>query len=139
MSQENVERTRDAVEAINRGDFEAALDRAHPDVEWQTLDMFPDAGTHQGPEGIRDFFQTWRDTFRGCRLQLERCVPVGDQVVAALRVSGEGAVSGAQVESPVFFQVLEFRDGQLIRGRMVQTESEAFEAAGTDGTAGTTD
>jgi ketosteroid isomerase-like protein len=131
MSQQNVESVREAVEAINHGDFEAALDRAHPDIEWQTLDAFPDAGTYRGPEGVRAFFQTWLDTFRGFRLHLERCVPVDEhRVLGVLRVSGEGAGSGVEVESPAFFQLLEFRDGQLIRARMFQTESEALEAAG---------
>jgi ketosteroid isomerase-like protein len=131
MSQENVESVREAVEAINRGDFAAALDRAHPNVEWQTLDAFPDAGTYRGPEGVRAFFQTWLDTFRGFRLHLEKCVLVDeDRVLATLRVSGEGAGSGVEVESPAFFQVLEFRDGQLTRARMFETEEEAREAAG---------
>jgi ketosteroid isomerase-like protein len=130
MSRENVDRTRQAVEAINREDFEAALEWAHPDAEWQTLDLFPDAATYRGPEGIWEFMQTWRETFRGFRLHLKECVPVGDHVVATLRVSGEGAASGAQVESPVFFTVLEYRDGQMIRARMFQAESEALGAAG---------
>src|SRR2546426_8893547 len=131
MPRENVERVREAVEAINRGDFEAALDGAHPDIEWQTLDAFPDAGTYRGPERVRAFFQTWLDTFRGFRLHLEKCVPVDEhRVLGVLRVSGEGAGSGVEVESPEFFQLLEFRDGQLIRARMFQTESEALEAAG---------
>jgi ketosteroid isomerase-like protein len=131
MSQENVERVRKAVEAMNRGDVEAALDWAHPDIEWQTLDAFPDAGTYRGPEGVRAFFQTWLDTFRGFRLHLEKCVAVDEhRVIARLRVSGEGAGSGVEVESPPFFQLIEFRDGLLIRARMFQTESEAHEAAG---------
>jgi ketosteroid isomerase-like protein len=131
MSQENVERVRQAVEAINHGDFEAALDGAHPDIEWQTLDAFPDAGTYHGPEGLRAFFQTWLDTFRGLRLHLEKCEAVDeDRVIAMVRVSGEGAGSGVEVASPPFFQLFEFRDGLLIRGRMFQTESEALEAAG---------
>jgi len=46
-----------------------------------------------------------------------------------LRVSGEGAGSGVEVESPPFFQLIEFRDGLLIRARMFQGESEALEAA----------
>jgi ketosteroid isomerase-like protein len=131
MSKENVEGVREAVAAINRGDFAAALDRAHPDVEWQTLDAFPDAGTYRGPEGVQAFFQTWLDTFRGFRLHLDKCVRVDeDRVLAALRVSGEGVESGVEVESPAFFQLLEFRDGQLIRARMFETEAEALEAAG---------
>jgi ketosteroid isomerase-like protein len=130
MSLENVERVRQAVEAINRGDFDAALDWAHPDIEWQTLDAFPDAGTYRGPEGVQAFFQTWLDTFRGFRLHLETCVAVDeDRVLATLRVSGEGAESGVEVESPPFFQLIEFRDGLLIRARMFQSESEALEVA----------
>ena len=52
------------------------------------------------------------------------------RVIARLRVSGEGAESGVEVESPPFFQLIEFRDGLLIRARMFETESEALEAAG---------
>ncbi len=131
MSEENVERTRKAVEAINRGDAEAAFEWTHPDIEWQTLDVFPDAGIYRGPDEVRDFFQTWQETFRGFRLLLDECVPVGDDcVLAALQVGGKGAGSGVEVESPVFFQVLEFRDGQVIRARMFQTRDEALEAAG---------
>jgi hypothetical protein len=32
MSQENVERVREAVNAMNGGDFEAGLSLAHPDI-----------------------------------------------------------------------------------------------------------
>ena len=131
MSQENVEKVREAVEAINRGDIDAALDGAHPDIEWVTLNAFPDAGTYRGAEGIRSFFAAWLDAFRGFRLHLEKCVPVDDhRVLAVLRVSGEGTESGAEVKSPAFSQLLEYHEGRLIRARMFQTESEALEAAG---------
>jgi ketosteroid isomerase-like protein len=70
MSQENVEIVREAIEAFNRGDFEAALKRMHRDIEWQTLDAFPDAETYRGREEVREFWQMWRDTFRGFRLHL---------------------------------------------------------------------
>ena len=131
MSQENVEIVREAVEAFNDGNFEAAIDRLDPNVEWQPPDVFPDAGPYRGPEGVREFFATWLETFHGLRLHLERCVPAGDQqVLAAMRVSGEGAESGVWVESPVFFQLFEFRDGLVIRARMFSAESDALEAAG---------
>jgi ketosteroid isomerase-like protein len=131
MSEENVQRVRQAVENINRGDLEAAFARAHPDLEWQTLDVFPDAETYHGPEGAREFFQTWRETFRGLRMHLEDCVPLDEhRVIAALRVSGRGTESGVEVQSPTFFSLLEFRDDQLIGGQMFATKSEALEAAG---------
>jgi ketosteroid isomerase-like protein len=131
MSEENVKRVRDTVEAMNRGEVEAAFALAHPDVEWQTLDIFPDARTYRGPDEVRGFFQTWQETFRGFRMHLEECVAVGDDLVlAAIRVGGEGTESGVEVESPTFFQLLEFRDDQLIRSRMFATRGEALEAAG---------
>jgi hypothetical protein len=37
---------------------------------------------------------------------------------------------GVEMESPKFFQLLEFRSDQLIRGRMFGTKREALEAAG---------
>jgi|tagenome__1003787_1003787.scaffolds.fasta_scaffold19931801_2 ketosteroid isomerase-like protein len=134
MAQDNVERIRESVEAFNRGDLDAAFGLMHPDVEWQTLDVFPDAGTYRGPEGVREFFGTWRDAFRGLQVHLEECAALDDhQVIAALRVSGEGAESGAGVRSPAFFQLFEIRDGQLTRARMFQTKAEALEAARPQG------
>jgi ketosteroid isomerase-like protein len=131
MSQKNVERFREAVEAINAGDIETALTFMHPDVEWRTLDVFPDAGTYHGPDGVLAFFRTWLDTFKGFQLHLESCAEVGEnRVLARFRVSGVGVESGAEVKSPPFFQVVEFRDGLMLRARMFQIESEALEAAG---------
>ena len=131
MSQENVERVREAVAALSDGDTASALNLAHPEIEWQTLDTFPDAGTYRGPEEVLSFYRTWLDTFKGFRLHMERCEELDEhRVLGRFRVSGEGAESGVAVESPPFFQLMEFRDSLLIRARMFQTESEALEAAG---------
>jgi ketosteroid isomerase-like protein len=132
MTVDNVEAVRAAVVALNAGDFDAALAQVHPDAEWQPLRVFPDSGSFRGPEGVREFFQSWMDTFRGFRVHLKTCAPVDeDRVLAVLWVSGEGAESGARVESPEFFQLIEFRDGRMIRAQMFETESDALEAAGS--------
>ena len=131
MSEENVETVRRAVDAFNRGDLDSALELMHPDIEWQTPDSFPDAATYRGREEVREFWNTWPDTFRGFRLDLEECVPVGeDYVLANFRVSGEGTGSGAGVKSPVVFQLGEVRAGQVIWVGMFLSESDALEAAG---------
>jgi ketosteroid isomerase-like protein len=131
MSEENVKTVRRAVEAFNRGDLDSALELMHPDIEWKTPDSFPDAATYRGREEVREFWKTWRDTFRGFRLDLEECVPVGeDHVLAYLRVSGEGSGSGVGVKSPVVFQLGEIRAGQVIWVGMFLSESDALEAAG---------
>ena len=91
MSQENVERVRKAVEAMNGGDFDAALSSRIPTSGGRRR-AFPDAGTYRGPEEVLSFFQTWLDTFEGFRLQLENFEALDEhRVLAILRVSGEGS------------------------------------------------
>ena len=102
----------------------------HPDVQWETVSTFPDAGTYRGREDVAGFWRTWRDSFRGFTLHLGDCVPLGDRhVLATFHVSGEGAGSGVGVESPAVFQLGEIHDGQVVWVRMFLTESEALEAA----------
>jgi ketosteroid isomerase-like protein len=129
MSQENAQLVREAVEAFNRGDLEAALGRMHPDIEWQTLGAFPDGRTYRGRGQVREFWDDWQETFRGFRLHLEDCVEMGDRhVLATFRVSGEGTGSGAVVESLTVFQLGELRDRKVIWVGMFSTETEALEA-----------
>jgi ketosteroid isomerase-like protein len=131
MSEENVEIVREAMEAFNRGELNAALERMHPDIEWHTPDSFPDAATYRGREEVLEFWQTWRATFRGFRLLLEECMPVGEHyVLATFRVSGEGTGSGVGVESPAVFQIGEVRDAQVLWVGMFLSEGDALEAAG---------
>ena len=132
MSQEEkVERVVRAIDAINSRDIDTAVKLLDPDVEWTTLDAFPDAGTYRGPEAVLGFFQAWIDMFEGFRMHLENCGAIDEHLVLArLRVSGEVAGSGVVVESPQFFQLLDFRDGLVIRARMFRTETEALQVAG---------
>lgn len=133
MSEKNVELVRASVDAFNRADLDSALEAMHPEVAWRTLEALPDVRTYRGREGVREFWQTWHDTFSGFHLHLDDCVPAGEhQVISTLRASGEGAGSGAGVESPRFFQVLEVRDGQIVSARMFATEREALDAAGVE-------
>lgn len=128
--QENVELVRESVYAFNRGDLDAVVKPMHPDIEWQSLDTLPNAGTYRGLEGVREFWQTQFDMFRGFRLHLENCVAVGEHyVLATISVSGEGTRSGVGVESPGFFQVGEIRDGQVMWSGQFSTVSDALEAA----------
>ena len=130
MSRENVELVRRSIDAFNRHDPDAAVEAMHPEIQWETLDALPDTGTYRGREGVRRFWEIWHEAFAGFHLHLESCAPVdGEQVIATLRVSGEGAGSGVGVESPAFFQVLEIRDEQIVRARMFSSENEAREAA----------
>jgi ketosteroid isomerase-like protein len=88
MSVENVELVREAFEAFNRGDLEEALERMHPDIEWRTLDAFPDAGTYRGREEVQEFWHTWRDHAGSRTRSTIRGVTAGD--VAGHRSDSRG-------------------------------------------------
>ena len=131
MSQANVEVVRESFAAFNRGDLDEALQWMHPEIEWQTHQAFPDAGTYRGRHEVREFWQNWRDAFRGFQLHLEECVPAGKRhVLATFRVSGQGAGSGVGVASPAVFQLGEIQDGQVIWVGMFATDRDALDTAG---------
>src|SRR4051794_33857542 len=67
MSRENVEIVRRSYAAFNRGDWDAALEAARPEIEWR---LHGDLGIDAPPlvpgrEGVRaqwaDFFEVWED------------------------------------------------------------------------------
>jgi hypothetical protein len=80
MSEESVEVVRRVVEAAERGDWDAAL--AEYD-EAAVLDMsrMPDGAIYHGREGVRDFYVGWLGTWNDFRVEPERLVDAGDQIV----------------------------------------------------------
>jgi hypothetical protein len=80
----------------------------HPDIEWRTLDAFPDAGTYRGREEVREFWRAWRDTFRGI-VEREPRAELG-RVTRCLSTRRD-------------------RDGRVIWVGMFSSESDALEAA----------
>ena len=84
MSQENVDRTRDFIDAYNRRDFDAAVPDFDRDVEW----VLPD---HQrsdsaiGTPGIIRFWEGLDETFDELQLLPQEYVDAGDRVATRLR------------------------------------------------------
>jgi ketosteroid isomerase-like protein len=126
----NVELVRSSLEAFGRGDFEAALEAFHDDVEWQTADDEPDTHTYIGVPAIRRFAEhladPWKDRF-GPAIEFEDFIDCGDWVVAPWtgRVHGHG--SGIEIEISETYAVL-VRDGRIARVVEYRTAEEALEA-----------
>jgi uncharacterized protein len=125
---------REGIEAYSRGDFEAALEGFHPEIEWAAeLDLMPDAEVYRGHEGVRRFWEEWAEVIEGMSLEIEQCSAVDDaRVLAVTRASGRGAGSGAAVASGRFAQLAEFSDGQVVRVRLFGDVRRARAAAGLD-------
>jgi ketosteroid isomerase-like protein len=123
---------RAGMEAYGRGDYEAALEGFHPDIEWSVEpDLGPDARVYRGHAGIRRFWAEWAEAIEGMSLEVEECRALDDGwVLAVTRASGTGAGSGAPVASGSFGQLGQYRDGQVVRVRLFGDVRRALAAAG---------
>jgi ketosteroid isomerase-like protein len=128
MSQENVDKTRDFIEAYNRRDFDAAVEWFHPKVEW-VLPAHQGFDSAIGPDQVRIFWEGLDDTFEELRLDPQEFVDAGDCVAVRLRYYGRGKGSGIEIETELYHQVTTFRDGVMVRFEYVTSWAEALEAA----------
>jgi ketosteroid isomerase-like protein len=130
MAEGNVEIIRRAMEAWNRGDIEASLELADPEVEWTAVGAMPDATeTYHGYEGVREFFRIFMDPWERISLVAEEFIESGDLVVALGHFHAKGRNSGVEIDGP-FGQVLTMRQGRVVRLRGFPDHAQALEAAG---------
>jgi uncharacterized protein len=134
-SSENVEIVRRLYDAVARHDPETVLSLYHPDVEWDFTDS-PVGGAlehtvYRGHDGLRQWWQEWREAWDGYEDGYRELVEAGDRVVAVVTSRGRGRVSGAEMEWTQH-GVWEFRDGKVLRVAWFRTREEALAAAGID-------
>jgi uncharacterized protein len=129
LSQENVDRTRDFVEAYNRRDFDAAVRFFDHDIEW-VLPALQRADSCRGPDEVRRFWEGLDETFDELRLDPQEFVDAGDRVAVRLRFYGRGKGSGAELDTEMYHQVTTFRDGTMVRIEYFTDWRGALEAAG---------
>ena len=81
MSQQNLELTRRAFEAWNRGDIDGVLALCHPELEYHASGLYPGLDTvYRGHEGFRKFERDFRATWESLSMEVERFEDHGDQV-----------------------------------------------------------
>ena len=129
MSDENVQKARDFIDAYNRRDFDGALKHFDSDVEW-VLPARQSSDSARGTEEIRAFWRGLDETFDELRLEPQEFVDAGDRVATRLRYFGRGKGSGLEIESELYHQVATFSEGTIVRMEYVSTWEEALEAAG---------
>jgi len=129
MSQENVDKTREFIEAYNRRDFDAACRWFDRDIEW----VLPDhqrADSAIGTPGIIRFWEGLDETFDELELRPQEYVDAGDRVATRLRHRALGKGSGIELDDELYHQITTFRDGTIVRIEYVTTWDEALEKAG---------
>jgi ketosteroid isomerase-like protein len=125
MSQENVERVRNSLEAYRRGDYAAASACLAPDVVWEVGQELP----AHGPAAVQDLWKRWDSEWEDLETVAEEILDAGDNVVVAMRYRGRGRGSGVEVNDRLF-EVHTFRDGECVRKVDFAERSQALKAAG---------
>jgi ketosteroid isomerase-like protein len=74
------------------------------------------------------WIERWLDAWDDAWDEVDEIVEVGDLVVAAVRVHGRGRRSGMEI-SQRLFDVVELRDGRILRMREFLDRDQALEAA----------
>ena len=134
MSQANVELVLRGYRAFVGGDLEAVAEMLDPDIEWIAVDPSESAG-HEGVVSIL------ADRFAdGYRVEIERCVGIGDDVAISFRVAG--VERDASDERPLqtrryftvgrYSAVVTVRDGRVCRVQEYPHLGAALEALGID-------
>ena len=128
MSRENVEVVLRCCEAFDRGDYQAALDALHPEIEYE-LSHFPEGRVYHGHEGVREAFRIWLGTWEDYRQERDELIDAGDEVVVPTREHGRGKGSGVEIVRATW-GVWTMREGKAVRIRFYDTEADALEAVG---------
>jgi ketosteroid isomerase-like protein len=131
MSEANVEITRSAYAAFNRGDIEALLAIFDPDIEFNSSDVFFDQPrTYRGlKQWQEEFLSDLMEVFEAYQVNPEEVIDAGDQVLSIVQAGGPGKLSGAETSARLA-HLAAFRDGKIVRFTEFKDVAEAREVAG---------
>jgi uncharacterized protein len=128
MVSANVDTLKRGYDALNRGDLSVVFELLDPHIEWHEPALSPEAGAHRGRDSFERFLHGWLESFDGFRVEPEQVVERGDELVAVVRQTGTGRVSGVQVETRLA-HVWTIANGKAVRWE-AEPDVEAALAAG---------
>ena len=130
MSQENVERVRAALDAVNREGPSAIEDLLDAEVTWIADRSDMGRTTYRGKEGVRRSFAELSEGFEEFGFEPEEFIDAGERVVALGRMYGRGRATAIRAEIPLGIVCTIGPDGKLVRYESFRDRAEALEAAG---------
>jgi ketosteroid isomerase-like protein len=130
MSEANVSLVRQVVAAFNSEDVDRVLALAHADVEIEiSPDVSAEPDIYLGHDGIRRYFQSFRDAMVDIHFEAEQIWEIGTTVVVALLVTATGRQTAIVVEQRTA-GVWTFSDEKLIGIHAYASPADALQAAG---------
>jgi ketosteroid isomerase-like protein len=127
MSQQNVDSLRAAYEAFNRGDFDAAVALARPDVQFARPGL---EAPLTGAAAVREWMEP--DAFEEQRIEPLRLEANRNRVLVRQRSHARGAESGIELDIETWAVFTFDDDGLIARTDVfpIDQEGEAREVAG---------
>jgi ketosteroid isomerase-like protein len=106
-----------AFDAYQRGDMEALVKLADPNLVVSQSAEMPEAQTFRGRRGFVEAIDAWAGAWDDFRLARLRTRAVGEHVITTVHQRGRGKSSGAEVEGTFTF-VFTVKSGKFVRWRM---------------------
>jgi hypothetical protein len=125
MSQENVDRALELIDAFNRRDLDAFMALTHVQIDVESPLVAMESGYHG--KGLRRGWESFLGAFRDYNLEVEELRDLGDVTLARMRGWGHGADSATPLVDFVWIP-MRWRDGKLIWWRNCSTEADALAA-----------
>jgi ketosteroid isomerase-like protein len=132
----NMETTRRALDAFNRGALDEAVGYTDPEIEWHITFRLPDLPPRKrvlrGPEEVLGLWRAFTSVWARIELEIEEFLYADDErQVLRARFAGRGSESGIEVDRTVFLSY-RLRDGKLIYSRAHDDEASARRDLGLD-------
>ena len=125
MSQENVDRALELIDAFNRRDLDAFMALTHVQIDVESRLVAMEGGYHG--QGLRRGWESFLGAFRDYDLEVEELRDLGGVTLAHVRGWGHGADSATPLVDFVWIP-MRWRDGKLIWWRNCSTEADALAA-----------
>ena len=128
-TEKNIHIVRSLIDAWNRRD--AGVDAYHEDAEWDfSRSRFGEIRhSWKGVEGMREVFTTVLSAWSELRVEAERILGTGDEVVVLARHYGRRPSSGLEISDGGAY-VIAMRDGKVAKFTFFPDKDEALEAVG---------
>ena len=130
MSQENVERAREAYRELNAtGTLGVVVEFLAPEVEFHLSGAFPDLdAVYRGHDGVRKLGEQLTEPWEQFRMEPDRFIDLGEQVLVLCHFHGKGR-DGIAARLP-FAHLWTLREGVVVRMDAFSGHAEALEAVG---------
>ena len=125
----NFELARTAYEAFSKQDYDAVLEIADSDVEYEFVGGFAEGNAFHGPGAIRELWKQLDEVFVEWQSRPEELIDLGDQVLVLAREKGVGRASGLQFDQKLG-HLITFRDGRITRFQVFGSWRRALRSVG---------